>query len=77
MPASSTQAFPHLLHDVYEHVGVPPFCDCARDHGKNVHDVRHICDHRVCGHGCDPQCISRIEYVFVYITLSEKFMIGR
>ena len=61
MPASSTRAFPHLHHDVYEHVrdGAPPFCGRARDHGKSVH-VRHIrvCL-RVCGRGCDPQCISK------------------
>ena len=76
MPASSTQAFPHLylLHDVCEHHvrddhGVPPppsFCGGrVRDHGKNVRDVRHnLCDRRVClrvcGHGCDRPCISRI-----------------
>ncbi len=75
VPASSTQAFPHLdlLHDVCEHVrddGVPPppsFCGGrVRDRGKNVHDVHHnLCDRRVfclrvCGHGCDPPCVSRM-----------------
>jgi len=69
VPASSTQACLHLLslHDVYEHVRgddvLPSFCGCDCDHGKSVcahgHVLRHICDHRVCGHGCDPRCISR------------------
>lgn len=66
MPASSTQAFPHLHHhDVCEHVrdGVLPFCGRDRDRGRNVHVRHNICDHHICLHVCchgyDPQCISR------------------
>jgi hypothetical protein len=67
VPASSTRASCLrllFLHGVHEHVrdgcGVPPFCGCDYDRGKNdayVHEhVHHIfCDH---GHDCGPQCTS-------------------